>query len=228
MEQSKQFSDVLALGKKLVQELGLVQSVDTLSRWMAHYISELILEANQAEDEKKQKIQTQCQKAILDLWKHIEVFPRGARPLEDLEPIFATIRALNPDVSTYFYEEEAQKCIDRSKLSEEAKQWLDLSRGLDYSARLLINMCLKKVVEMTLKECQEWAGLSRKANADKIPIIDIVQKIDDDLIQVESGKDTIKKRIELLQDHRDRLQSMIDMAELLAKEIDSEIVKLNY
>ena len=31
---------VLALGKKLVDELGLDQSVDTLGRWMAHYIAE--------------------------------------------------------------------------------------------------------------------------------------------------------------------------------------------
>ena len=37
--------DVLDLGRALVEELGLDPGVDTLSRWMAHYIAELIEDA---------------------------------------------------------------------------------------------------------------------------------------------------------------------------------------
>jgi len=40
MADSAQFDDVLKLGKQLIAELGLDQSIDTLSRWMAHYIAE--------------------------------------------------------------------------------------------------------------------------------------------------------------------------------------------
>ena len=36
---------VLALGKKIVDELGLDQSADTLGRWMAHYLAEKMKDA---------------------------------------------------------------------------------------------------------------------------------------------------------------------------------------
>ena len=41
-EASKQWVYVEALGRRIVDELGLEKGVDTLARWMAHYIAELI------------------------------------------------------------------------------------------------------------------------------------------------------------------------------------------
>ena len=42
MEQSEQQKAILELGKLFVKELDLEKSVDTLSRWMAHYVAEKI------------------------------------------------------------------------------------------------------------------------------------------------------------------------------------------
>ena len=42
---------VLVLGKKIVDELGLDQSADTLGRWMAHYLAEKIEDAKAATGE---------------------------------------------------------------------------------------------------------------------------------------------------------------------------------
>jgi hypothetical protein len=47
---SKPARDVLALGRHLVAELQLEQSVDTLGRWLAHHVAELIARAEAAED----------------------------------------------------------------------------------------------------------------------------------------------------------------------------------
>ena len=43
-------ADVLELGKILVRELKLDPGVDTLGRWMAHHIAELIRAADEADD----------------------------------------------------------------------------------------------------------------------------------------------------------------------------------
>ena len=227
MEQSEQFDNVLALGKRLVQELNLVGSVDTLGRWMAHYISELIVEAEVADGEKKKEIQAKCQKEILNLWKHIEVFPGEARPFRDMEPIVATIRALNSGSSEYFLNPQAQTCIDQSQLSDEAKQWLNRSRLVDNSARLMIKLCLAYATDNALKECQEWDGLSEKADAERNPIIDLAQTIEKSLFRVNSEKNTIEMKIDSLNENREQLKSIIEIVELLVSEFDSEISKLN-
>jgi hypothetical protein len=94
---------VLALGKKLVAELGLDQSVDTLSRWMAHYIAELMHAAETAEDAKRQELTSRCCVAILDLWRHRRELPDGKRPFEDIEPILRALQSLDPEDTTPRY-----------------------------------------------------------------------------------------------------------------------------
>ena len=60
----------LELGRKLTKELGIDQSVDTLGRWMAHYIAELIQDAEKASAEERPAKMRACCDAILNLWKH--------------------------------------------------------------------------------------------------------------------------------------------------------------
>lgn len=50
-EPSKRYTAIIELGKKLVDELELNDSVDTLGRWMAHYIAELLYDAEHNPDE---------------------------------------------------------------------------------------------------------------------------------------------------------------------------------
>lgn len=86
---------VLQLGKKIVDELGLDQSVDTLSRWMAHYIAELIHSAETADTEDRSEKLSRCASAILDLWEHRSELPNGKRPFEDVEPILRALQSLD-------------------------------------------------------------------------------------------------------------------------------------
>jgi hypothetical protein len=79
MENSSRSEAVLKLGKKIVDELGLDQSVDTLGRWMAHYIAELIVDVEAAEANDKAGKMAKCVAAILDLWRHRNPFPYSAK-----------------------------------------------------------------------------------------------------------------------------------------------------
>ncbi len=81
--------EVLDLGRALVEELGLDPGVDTLSRWMAHYIAELIEAAETAKGEDRPVKLATCANAILDIWGRHHQLPNGQRPFEDLEPILS-------------------------------------------------------------------------------------------------------------------------------------------
>src|SRR5438094_3949598 len=70
-ERSKPPKDVLGLGQHLVREVGFGSHRDTLGRWMAHHIAELIDKAKHAsslaERAKTCKIATET---ILKIWEH--------------------------------------------------------------------------------------------------------------------------------------------------------------
>jgi chorismate-pyruvate lyase len=74
----------VTLGKRIVQELGLDNSVDTLGRWMAHRVAELIerAEHTQAETD-KEAAKNECTDLILKLWERRYNWPHG-QPLAEI------------------------------------------------------------------------------------------------------------------------------------------------
>lgn len=98
MEQSKHSEEeIIKLGKKIVQELDLEYSVNTLARWMSHYIAELIYEVeNTKSKEEKKLLQTECCDTILKIWAQKENVPIR-KPLDDLKPIIEVLQALNEE-----------------------------------------------------------------------------------------------------------------------------------
>lgn len=84
MEQLKQSTEILKLGKQLVKELNLNRSADTLSKWMAHYIAELIHKAEHAETaEEKAALEKECCEVILRLWNNRDI----ENPIQNLYPL---------------------------------------------------------------------------------------------------------------------------------------------
>ena len=224
MEKSKNYKDVLTLGKLLVKELGLEQSVDTLGRWMAHHISELIVEADKTEGSDKSDVEDRCREAVLALWNHINVLPRGHRPFENIEPLLATIQALDPENQAYFYQSEAQSKIEQSTLSNQAKNLLELSLGIDYSARLLIGMCLKYAANEIAEEKRDLLELAKSLDADT-PITNVIVTLTDEQEKSneEQEAEVIREAIKTLRSRRERLRKMVEMSELLVSSIDDDI-----
>jgi hypothetical protein len=66
------------LGERIIEELGLEESTDTLSRWMAHHIAEAITRAEKG----RRKDKDEAAELILELWEHRTSWPRGWPPEE--------------------------------------------------------------------------------------------------------------------------------------------------
>lgn len=88
MEKLKHSEDtILKLGKKIIKELQLEHTGNTLVRWMIHYISELMEKADNAPlGRKKEQLRKECCETILELWGNREFLPMK-KPLQNVNPI---------------------------------------------------------------------------------------------------------------------------------------------
>jgi len=163
--------NVLKLGEKLVAELDLDESVDTLGRWMAHYIAEKIEEAESATGEDRALKMILAQDAILNLWDHRSSLPRGARPFKDFDPIFRALQSLDPEDSTPRYFSQIRDAASEEDEADETKQWLTLASGIDDVASFLIRHCLGLAAQGAVERTREWVKLAEDvASKDNIDI----------------------------------------------------------
>ena len=147
MEQSEQQKAVLELGKLLVKELGLEKSVDTLSRWMAHYLAEKIKYAEALPDGvKKKNAEKECFSLVLDLWKHRWHYKSDRQPLRNFNHLFDILEKLDPEKEEpYYYRLENIQSKDEEDESYEASNLKNLSPlalQIDKVARIWINYLL--------------------------------------------------------------------------------------
>lgn len=88
----------MELGRHLVRELGIENSVDTLGRWMAHHISELIEQAEKAPSDTERLIALkEATDTILKLWEHRAFLPGNAYPLAPYRNILLALDRLAPN-----------------------------------------------------------------------------------------------------------------------------------
>lgn len=134
----------IELGQALVDELGLGEGVDTLSRWMAHYVAEQMAVAEQASGEEKQAAEERCFETVLKLWERRASLPRGKRPFEHFEVVFKALESLAPGngprctVPVWMLQEKQGD----DEPQPEVKKWLDVAHAVDRSANVLIRYCL--------------------------------------------------------------------------------------
>lgn len=87
--------EILKLGKKLVKELDLEYSTNTLARWLAYYLAELIESIDKAGTEQEKKsLKKECCEMILKVWSQKENLPIR-KPLDDLQPVIEILQVLN-------------------------------------------------------------------------------------------------------------------------------------
>src|SRR6185312_1753773 len=68
---------------------------DVLGRWMAHYISELIVRGESATGDSAQSIRRETAGTIIELWSHRADIPAQRRPLSDFNPVFKALERLS-------------------------------------------------------------------------------------------------------------------------------------
>lgn len=104
MGPSKPPKDVLGLGRHLVRELGFEDGADTLGRWMAHHLAELINEAeNGVTAAERLRACKSAREAILKIWEHRTSRPGKAYPLAPYKEVLKVLDLLRPDDNPFRY-----------------------------------------------------------------------------------------------------------------------------
>jgi hypothetical protein len=167
----------LALGKRLVSELELSESVDTLARWMSHHIAELMHDAEQASATERALKMDACRNAIISLWEHRRALPNGQRPFEDLEPILRALESLDPNQKTPRYLPFAFGQVATRKPTDPVQKCLKAATDVDYVARILVRQCLAQAAEGAFDESVEWVALAKAAGLEEQEEAAVVQAI---------------------------------------------------
>jgi len=95
--------EIIKLGEKLVKELDLEYSTNTLARWMSHYLAELIQNIEKSESKKEKKLlQQECCDIILKVWSQKDNLPI-IKPLDNLKPIIEILQVLQEDKTVHVH-----------------------------------------------------------------------------------------------------------------------------
>jgi hypothetical protein len=191
---------------------------------MAHYLAELILDAEKANVEERPAKMQACSEAILNLWKHRHELSEGKRPFGTLEPILRALESLDPEDNTPRYFRATRHAADEVTEKDETKSWLKLIDGLDYSARMLIRYCLTQAAQTAIDESAKWVSLAEAAGADDTFESSIVRVIVDEerILKSPDPDENVRK---CLQDRIDRLEAFTKMATELASELREKVTK---
>lgn len=152
-----------ALGEKLVAELKLVDSTDTLSRWMVHYVAELMVRAENAPLPERDEAQQSCARAILDLWAQARAFPAKRTVFESIDRVIEAIDSLHPDGGPH-YRNDLWRALDAraNNGGSEVESLLTTALGIDGAARNLIHHVLAHASRAAGRDSAEWLELAQR------------------------------------------------------------------
>ena len=225
-EQSARSEAVVALGKKLVAELGLGDSVDTLGRWMAHHVAELMEEAKAATGDDKLAKQALLREAILALWAHRFELPNGKRPFGEFEPILRALSSLDPESQSPRYFSRSRSPDNESDESKKTRDWIELAGRFDDISKILIDYCLTQAADEALDKSKEWVKLAREAGMeDSFDLITIRFFATENDVKQKSDPNTLQQRI--LADRKEKLELFLSVASALANDISARLSKLS-
>ncbi|WP_345330048.1 hypothetical protein [Mucilaginibacter defluvii] len=217
----------MSLGISLVEELKLNKSVDTLGRWMAHYVAEKIVAAEKATGPDAKEIQLECSQAILGLWDHRWKMQQEYRPLRDFDRLLDLLQQIDPETSEPNYFK-----LDAKAVGKENEQWLTAAGAIDRATRVCLKYTLEKAAEATLDDVNR--SLIQDASViGPDPDIAVIQQLlrrkkydlepDDPKIGPELKDDLGNASIRNYIDHLDQLtKQAAEIRSLLEKEINDQ------
>ena len=213
---------VLALGKKIVDELGLDQTADTLGRWMSHYIAEKIEDAEAATGEARDRKMSECSDAILKLWAHRSKLPNGQRPFEEFESIFRVLQSLDLDDTTPRYFRQVRSAVDQDNENHSTTQWLGIASRLDNTAKILIRYCLAIAAQEAVDKSRDWVALAEALLEEEDIDIRTVRFITDDAATLgsENADDSERAKIK---DLLKRLEAFTDLSRMLSSHLRGQL-----
>lgn len=196
--------EILNLGKLIVKELESDGNVDTLSKWMAHFIAEQIVLAENSSDEMKIKVEEKCFDTILKLWENISNNQKLS-PFKNLHPVFESIVKINPDNmnNLYFQSDYEIEIADDDLVAK----YINQAKKVDVMARIWISYLFQLAAKEAVDERTiEWveAALPMKDNIEMKLILQFMSI--DELVDKEINPNIkinyYKKRIKELKDFK--------------------------
>jgi len=195
---------IINLGKQFVKELELEPGVDTISRWMAHYLADKMIAAENSSGKKKKLAEEECFNTILKLWKHRWNLPSGKQPYEDFKPILDTLHkiGLKSVESPFIYSTvgiKKQPEITKVDLNNiEGADWLIIANQIDRTSRVWLSHSLKQYAISVKKDnIDEWLNNTVGSPDDEdSTIIRIVLDKGDDINDEEFNKKIQKEKLE--------------------------------
>ena len=161
---------IIKLGEKIVEELLLNDGVDTLSKWMAHYVAELIEKAKHAEGEEKEKYEKECFETILKLWGEVYKVPNIVPPLSRFEEIHELCEEMmSKDKYRYFPE----------KHEDSRNEFLVLAKVVDSLSKKIVQNAFFLAYQDAKEEEKEWFEFDMIDDIQKLKKIEVL--FDDDV-----------------------------------------------
>jgi hypothetical protein len=202
-----------------VDELGLDESVDTLGRWMAHNVAELIHAAETAQAEERHAKLAQCTTAILQLWKHRNDLPHGSRPFEGFEPALRALESLDTSNKIPRYFEQLCNEANETEENADSRKWLSVVHALDASAKFLIRYCIARAAEVASDKSKHWLSLAESAGVADGVDFQVIRIIINECDPVKPD-DLRRKEIE---DRIKRLEEFNELAAAVAADLRSQL-----
>lgn len=232
MAHSEAQKKIIKLGKQLVEELGIEPGVDTVSRWMAHYLAEQITIAEQLDGDTKSDSEKECFDIILKLWKQRWFLPSNHRPFDNFEPILDTLNKIGADSveSPFFNRPDIFKKLPKIASIDfeniQGDDWLTIANQIDKTARLWLRHSMKQyALHKKSDKTDDWL-----MNSDEI-----LDHLDTKIIRKIFDKDNVLSAdefeqqyyIEELEDRIAVLESFKSINEFLLSSFKKELSELN-
>lgn len=152
---------VFQLGEKIAAELDANEG-DTLGRWMAYYVAELITDAEKATGPKAASARKKCAAAILEVWRRRSDWPRAVKPFTDIDAVARTLAALDPEAEQPIFRAGLWGDIDAQVETPTVKKLLETVKGVDIAARELIDDVLLMAAGAAVNASAPWVALAQK------------------------------------------------------------------
>ncbi len=149
-----------------MEELGLTKEVDTLGRWMAHYVAELISESEKGSSSERKQKQAVAAQMILQLWQHRAEFPNGSRPLREFDSVLGVLQSLDLSNPRHRYF-RVPESVAAKPLSKQSAQLLSTMSAIDRGARTMISYCLSTATEGDAGIAGEWISAADAAELEQ-------------------------------------------------------------
>jgi hypothetical protein len=223
---------VISLGKQLIQTFAAERGgdVDLLSRWMAHYIEEQMMAAENATGQEKLAAEERCFRTIVSLWEHRSTLPNGRRPFETFEPIFDALVRLHPDEERPYYL-SAQLAEQKEEGPDTAASFVQLALAADIAARAVIDLVLAEAGQRaTTPSVRAWlesalaSGLVSDLRAsDMNVVLELRERAEGLGVAAQPANDQVRKNIERRLEQLDAFVALCQSVRTeLAKQLDND------